>query len=179
MSPRGGRSTRIAEIGVNSGHDRADVLSAADPDGRPVTQIRVATQTPLDTYLRRKRITLAEWNVGDRYLRLCHFAAMGPRIAQVNWSAPVGRNRVLPEGISERQESARSWLRGAHGYVGPTFADVLFHVIVERSSAADWARKKGYRETSGIDFFRDALCVLGEHWGMGLRRNQKDIRNNI
>lgn len=166
MSPRRSQSSCIAEISVNGGHDRAEVLRAADPDGRPVTQIRVATQTPLDTYLRRKSITLAEWNVGDRYLRLCHLATMGPRIAQVNWSAPVDRNRVRSEGISERQERARHRLRGAQGYVGPTHTDVLLHVIVERSSAADWARKKGYRETSGIDFFRDALGVLGEYWGM-------------
>lgn len=58
----------------------------------------------------------------------------------------------IAEGVSERQQIARGRLRGAHGCVGATFADVLFHVIVERSSAGDWARKKGYGETSGIDF---------------------------
>ena len=137
MKPRRAQSSRIAEISVNAGHDQAEVLRAADPDGRPVTQVRVATQTPLDTYLRRKRITVAEWNVGDRYLRLCHVAAMGPRIAQVNWSAPVGRTRVTPDGISERQERARRRLRSAEGHVGPTHAAVLRHVIVERSSAAE------------------------------------------
>jgi hypothetical protein len=96
------RSTRIGEIRVNGGHDHADILGVVDPDGKPVTQVRVSTQTPLDTYLRRRRISLAEWNVGDRYLRLCHIATMGPRMARVNLSESVSGGRGMPEGISER-----------------------------------------------------------------------------
>ena len=87
-------------------------------------------------------------------------------MVQTNWHIPVDQGRVVRDGFSERQETARRKIRGAERHIGPTLAAVLRHVIIDRGHAGSWARHRGYRETSGMDFLRDALGLLREYWGM-------------
>lgn len=153
---------RMKAVWLNNGRTKAQIETAVAHEGTPTVRVKVASQCPLDSYRRRGWITTEEWRVGERFLQLCHSAAIDPQFARVEWRERVDATRVPRHGPSDRQQAARGVLHRIERSLGRTPSDILRSVLVERKSAAAWARERGFRETSGMDFLRDALSTLGE-----------------
>lgn len=162
--------SRVKAVQLNNGRIAAQIEDATDPEGRPTAQVRVASQCPLDSYRRRGWITVEEWRAGEQFRQLCQTAAVGPQYAKLQWRERVDTSRQQERAPTGHQERARRALHRIEGFLGATPASILRSVLIERRSAAAWAKARGFRETSGMDFLRDALATLADLQGAGAGR---------
>jgi len=144
-------------------HDALVMQERSGDDGSPSYGAVVATQRPLDRYLRRKEITPEQYQVGDDLYALWRRAGMEPRICVDYASAKVdGRSR---DDIAEARERARKRYMASVNPLPAPYVSVLVSVCLLGETAGAWAVSTNRYHSSGLDYLRDALDAVAKGWG--------------
>lgn len=132
------------------------------PDGRRVMGGRNVTQRPLDRYVVRGVIKPQQYQAGMQLYRTWYGAGRSPVVCG-DYNQRVARGSG---GASEAIEMARESYRRALGLLPKAFVGVVVAVCLVGESAGDWAHAAGKREEVGIEYLRDGLDALVEHYRM-------------
>jgi len=164
------RATR--ERGQHDEIEMGERLLFSVDGGRARTQRtygqRVATQRPVDRYLRRGWISQRQWQAADRIAALWHMAGLEPRVT-ANWNPSTQATALgnVCMAASERQAHARMVLRRVlarcGGQVG---AAVVVAVVCDRESASSWAARMGWPQEQGLGALKLALEAAADDLGL-------------